>query len=126
MQGMMATVEEIAKVCHAANTEYQKVLGEEPSPSWDELDLDMQRSVMHGVKVVQEGNDPQELHRQWMLVREAQGWTEGPIKDTESKIHPNLVDWFELPVTQQFKDLLFHSVVRALSNDPTKEIRNDE
>lgn len=114
------SVEDIARVCHEANRELQVLLGDPVSPPWDECDVTMQESVKHGVRVAQEGNGPQELHRQWRMVREALGWVYGPEKDAEEKTHPNLVDWNDLPPLQRAKDQLFHAVVSGLA-EPIKE-----
>lgn len=105
----------IAQVCHEANRGYQRALGEEVSLPWEECGVDMQVSVVHGVKVAQEGNGPEEMHRQWVMVREAQGWKYGDTKDPEAKTHPNLIPYDDLPLGQKIKDRLFLSIVQALS-----------
>lgn len=110
---------QIAQVCHAANTAYQANIGNVPSPPWEELDTDMKESILHGVKVAQEGNDAEEMHRQWAMVREAQGWTYGATKDSEAKTHPNLVPYANLPEAERRKDSLFLAIVGALSGDPS-------
>lgn len=119
----MFTVEEIAIICHDATRSYQALVGDLVNPPWEELDYGMKESIKHGVKVAQEdvGNGPDELHRQWCLVRESQGWVYGPTKDFDKKEHPNLVPWSELDPKQQVKDVLFRNIVRALFDDPTKE-----
>ena len=75
----------LARVAHEANRGLQGVLGEAVSPPWHDLDTDMQESTKHGVRVVQEGNGPEELHRQWVVVKEALGWTYGDTKDAAKK-----------------------------------------
>lgn len=110
----MYTTEQIARVCHEANRALQIINGDVVNPGWDELDEDMRQGAIHGVRVVQEGNDPQELHRQWAMVREAQGWVYGPVKDPEKKTHPDLVPYDQLPPDQKIKDHLFHGIVTAL------------
>lgn len=111
------SVEEIASIAHEANRALNWVLGDSDVGPWEELDPEMQHSVMHGVRVVQESDDhgPEELHRQWIMVREAQGWVYGDVLDRDGKVHPNLVPFDQLPREQQMKDRLFRSVVRSLS-----------
>lgn len=111
------TPEEIAQVCHVANQQLQRVLDESVAVDWDDLDDETKASVIHGVRVAQESidNGPEELHRQWVMVKKAQGWTLGSL-DRENKKHPNLVPWEKIAWDQQLKDRLFCSVVRSLSN----------
>ncbi|UVF61470.1 hypothetical protein SEA_DALANDE_57 [Gordonia phage DalanDe] len=113
-------VDQLAQIAHEANRGLQAVLGEAVGAPWDDLDTEMQESIRHGVRVVQEGNGPEELHRQWVMVKEALGWTYGPVKDFEAKTHPQLVPWDELPILQRAKDQLFHGVVSSLER-PTTE-----
>lgn len=113
-------VDELARLAHAANREMQAILGESVGPVWDDLDTEMQESIRHGVRVVQEGNGPDELHRQWVMVKEALGWTYGEEKSFEAKTHPNLVPWNDLTVKQRAKDQLFFGVVSSLLR-PTTE-----
>lgn len=114
---------QIATVCHEANRGYQSALGEDVSLPWEECGNDMRQSIVHGVNVAQEGNGPEEMHRQWAMVREAQGWVFGAVKDTEAKTHPNLIPYDKLPESQKLKDRLFLAVVAALSlaNESTNE-----
>ncbi|QZE10827.1 hypothetical protein SEA_CHISANAKITSUNE_58 [Gordonia phage ChisanaKitsune] len=116
------SVTEIAKIAHEANRALCWALGDDDAGPWEELGEDMQASVEHGVRVVQESEDhgPEELHRQWVMVREAQGWTYGKELDRNGKVHPNLVPYDELPREQQTKDRLFLSVVRSLSGMDVK------
>jgi hypothetical protein len=107
---------QIAQVIHAANLAYRANIGEEPGVAWERLDSDMQETIVHGVKVAQEGNDAEELHRQWVMVKEVQGWTYGPEKDAIKKTHPQLVPYANLDLDQRRKDSLFLAIVGALSS----------
>jgi len=42
-------------------------------------------------------------HERWMDERRDRGWTPGP-RDTAAKVHPDLVDWAELPDQSREKD----------------------
>lgn len=108
---------QIAQVCHEATRGFQRTLGQPQSREWDNAGTEMQQSVVHGVKVAQESTEhgPEELHRQWRMVREQQGWVYGDVKDEVAKTHPNLRPYNELPLSEQLKDSLFIAIVRALS-----------
>lgn len=114
-------VTDLARIAHEANRGVQAALSEPVSAPWDDLDTEYQESVKHGVRVVQEGNGPEELHRQWVMVKEALGWTYGEIKDDVKKTHPNLVDWEDLSTLQRAKDQLFYRVVSGLIEPPKTE-----
>ena len=36
-------------------------------------------------------------HHDWAETRQSAGWTYGPVRDNSNKIHPELVDWRDLP-----------------------------
>lgn len=111
---------EIAHVCHEANRALQIVLGEEPSPPWEELDDETQASAVNGVDGVFSGNTPEQSHESWMKFKLEHGWTYGPVKDQKAKTHPCLVPYKQLPMTQRLKDSLFVSTVLAFEQ-PLKE-----
>lgn len=53
-------------------------------------------------------------HDNWKKDKIADGWVYGETKDTVLKTHPCIVEWWELPPEQQFKDRLFCAIVDAL------------
>ena len=58
---------------------------------------------------------PEQSHEGWTVVKVADGWVYGPVKDADAKTHPCLVPYSELPPEQRAKDAIFGGVVRALS-----------
>jgi hypothetical protein len=46
----------------------------------------------------------QDEHERWMEDKRRNGWTYGPVRDNEKKIHPCLVSWEKLPENEQQKD----------------------
>lgn len=50
-------------------------------------------------------------HRRWMKERTAKGWRHGPVRDSERKLHPDLVDWEYLTEDSRDKD---RSAVRGI------------
>lgn len=111
-------VDQIARVCHAANQELQHLQANPMIPvadDWDELSAEARESVMSGVWGVQNGNTPEESHAAWVKFKLERGWAFGPMKSEEFKIHPLLVPYDQLPADQQVKDHLFSAIVKALS-----------
>lgn len=108
-------VEDIARVCHEANRELQRILGEPMNPPWDETPENIQASAIDGVKNAQGGATPEESHENWLRFKRDDGWTYGAEKDFDKKTHPCFVPYHQLPDEQKQKDELFISIVRALS-----------
>lgn len=108
----------IAHVCHDANRALQIEQADSTipvSPLWHELDSETIESGIQGVKAALAGATPEQLHDQWVRFKVENGWTLGPVKDTEAKQHPLLVPYDELPAGQRVKDALFSAIVRALA-----------
>ncbi len=53
-------------------------------------------------------------HENWLEEKRVDGWKFGPIKNAETKEHPCMVPFEELPIDQQKKDYLFKAIVSAL------------
>lgn len=54
-------------------------------------------------------------HESWMKQKLDDGWVYGTVKDADAKTHPCLVDFGELPVSQQAKDYIFRAVIHAMN-----------
>lgn len=109
------TDEQIARVCHEANSAYCVAVGDPLLPHWDDLPSDYQQSNIRGVQfTLSNASTPQLQHEAWRTARLAQGWVYGPVLDRDQKIHPNLVDYDQLPPAQKIKDRLFMAIVHAL------------
>lgn len=111
----LLTPRQIAAVCHEANRELQFLLGEEMNEPWGECGEELMTSATNGVIIAMEGATPEELHASWCEERISNGWIYGEEKDFESKTHPCLVRYSELPEEQRLKDHLFGAIVGALS-----------
>lgn len=105
----------IAEICHEANCTFCKYLGDVPACQWSGCAEELQRSCLQGVLTVL--NRPEitseQSHALWRDERTSQGWVYGPVLDRDHKVHPNLVDYDQLPLGQRFKDHLFRSIVLA-------------
>lgn len=114
MSAMKAYLETIARVCHEANRVLQIAAGEEPSPHWDVAPIWQREAAAVGVERALAGDTPQELHETWCDTKRAAGWTYGPEKNANTKTHPCLVPYGDLPDEQRIKDHMFYAVVRAM------------
>lgn len=113
----MLTREQIAKVVHEVNKAYCESLGDLTQTSWEEAPDWQKISALNGVKFHQNKPDrgPSASHASWMLEKLRAGWKYGPVKDTEKKEHPSLVDYDELPQEERAKDFIFTAIVKTLS-----------
>ncbi len=114
--GPLMPAADIARVCHAANRALQMLTDDpSPSPSWSEAPDWLQAAEIRGVEAARQGATPEDLHELWMEHRIADGWALGPIKNPDTRTHPCLVPYDDLPDGQRAKDAVFHAIVRALS-----------
>lgn len=56
---------------------------------------------------------PEQSHELWYAHKLAEGWKYGPVKNPETKEHPCMVAYQELPADQRVKDHLFRAVVHS-------------
>jgi hypothetical protein len=109
---------EIAAVCHEANRRLTVIVQDVPvQPPWEDCGADMQASSVRGVEFALANPDapPSAQHDAWMNERLGQGWRLGPVKNVETKEHPALVPYGQLPLGVQHKDALFKAIVAALT-----------
>ncbi len=107
------TADQIAPVVHEAIRAYQKVLGQKPSPCWEEATWEKD-STIAGVNFALADPTPGQQHKQWMEERLAAGWKWGPHKDNNAKTNPTLVPFEKLPASEQAKDSLVIAITNAL------------
>lgn len=111
------TLEQIARVAHAANAMYCRTIGDFTQLPWESAPEWQREAAFNGVRAhidilaANEKFDPAEAHKLWMDNKFKQGWKLGKVKDYEAKIHPNLVPYDELPDEQRLKDILFGNIV---------------
>ena len=110
-------IEDIARICHEANKSLCITQGDFSQQNWDEAPDWQKDSAIEGVKFHLENPDatPEDSHENWLAQKEAEGWKYGPLKNPETKEHPCIVPYDELPPEQQAKDYLFLSTVRGLA-----------
>jgi hypothetical protein len=112
-------VVEVAELCHEANRHYCALLGNLSQYGWHGAPDSIRESAIAGVQFVLAGLRKGihiaawDLHNAWMNQKLERGWTPGPTKDPEAKIHPMLVPFDQLPKDEQRKDYLFIGVIEA-------------
>lgn len=102
-------VTDLAKVCHEANRAYCQTIGDMSQAPWEEAPQWQKDSAIAGVHFNLENPDApaSASHESWLAVKEADGWTYGPVKDPAKKEHPCYLPYDELPPEQKCKDALF-------------------
>jgi len=111
----MLTMESVARVAHAANSELRRIIGEEPM-QWVEMDERRRQGLVEAAHkaAIHRWLSPAEAHSDWVISMTEQGWSYGPYNPDE-KTHPNMQPWENLPVEQRAKDRMFLGIVRALT-----------
>lgn len=106
----------IAIVCHEANKSWCFANNDESQKSWHEAEEWQRESAVKGVLFRFDNPDAKEdaQHNAWMADKIKDGWVYGEVKDAESKTHPCIVPFNELPEFQQKKDALFCAIVDSL------------
>lgn len=107
----------IAYVCHEANRAWCEVHKDWSQKHWSEAEEWQRESAIRGVEFAIANPDAPESaqHHAWMADKLRDGWTYGPVKDSDAKTHPCLVPFEKLPREQQVKDRLFRSIVKAIT-----------
>ena len=114
---METKIEKIARVCHEANRAYCKTIGDHSQPSWDDAPEWQRASAIQGVgfHIENPSAGPADAHNAWLSAKLRDGWRFGHVKDAETKTHPCMVPYEDLPHEQHTKDFLFIAVVRAVN-----------
>lgn len=106
----------IAKVCHEANKVWCEANGDDTQKHWADAEQWQRDSAIMGVKFRKEnpnaGHDAQ--YNAWMADKVKDGWVWGEVKSAQTKEHPCLVPFDELPEFQRKKDALFCAIVDSL------------
>ncbi len=108
-------IEQIARVCHAANSEYCHSIGDHTQKSWDNAEQWQRDSAIKGVKfaIANPSEPPSSQHEAWLADKAREGWKYGAVKDAAARTHPCFVPYSQLPVEQRLKDYIFQAIVKA-------------
>jgi outer membrane murein-binding lipoprotein Lpp len=116
---MMMKVLAIAMLCHAANAAYCASIGDTSQVPWDKAPDWQKESAVKGVEfcIAHPDAPASANHESWMAEKIDAGWVYGEKKNPDAKppTHPCIVPFDQLPVEQQFKDILFKAVVGGCS-----------
>lgn len=115
----MSWIRSISRISYEVNRAYCNAIGDvtvPAGPPWTEADPEAQRRYYTGVKRHLETPDstPEQDHEAWMRAHD--GWTYGPVKDSNLREHPCMVSWAELPEQQRFKARLCKTVCALVVN----------
>ena len=110
------TIEQIAQVCHEINKAYCAALGDDSQLQWEFAPDWQQQSAINGVNfhLNNPNAGPDASHKSWFDQKFSEGWTYGEIKNPETKEHPCMVPFEDLPDWQKAKDYLFRQTVHSL------------
>ncbi len=113
------TNEQIARVCHEANTSFCHATGDHSQKSWEDAEEWQRQSATRGVEFALRNPDApaSAQHEAWLKDKLADGWKRGDVKDPTKKEHPCILPYEQLPVEQRLKDYLFKGIVKALSSE---------
>jgi hypothetical protein len=105
-----------AEVAHEVNRAYCLTLNDFSQPEWKDAPAWQKKSALAGVRAIllDPSTTPEESHRGWFEQKLADGWKYGPVKNPETKEHPCMCRYAELPIAQRAKDFLFGAAVRAV------------
>jgi hypothetical protein len=108
-------IEQVARICHAANLEFCESIGDSSQKPWDQAEPWQRESAVKGVKFKLDNPlaAPSAQHDAWCADKIAGGWVFGKVKDATAKTHPCLVPYDQLPLDQRIKDFLFVGIVEA-------------
>ncbi|HDY88439.1 MAG TPA: hypothetical protein ENH82_10075 [bacterium] len=139
----MLTNGQIAQCAHGANKAFCESIGDFTQPTWADIPLEVKALMVDGVKAILKDPKatPEDVHNKWVKAMKKKGWkyeekevvepvivrgkktnktkvTKVPLLKNEiSKVHPLLVPFKDLHESQQLKNALFISVVKALDVD---------
>lgn len=118
-----STVESIARVCHEINRQYCASLGDYSQQPWDAAPAWQRASVLAGVEMHLNNPDatPEDSHKSWMAVKEAEGWVYGPEKDADKRTHPCMAPYSELSQEQRSKDFIFRGTIHAIAHEMVRK-----
>ena len=108
--------EQVARVTHQLNKAYCEMIGDNTQVDFEDAPEWQTSSAINGVKFHIENPSANDSasHDSWLKEKVEAGWIYGEVKNAESKTHPCIVPFDQLPLEQQIKDKLFRQTVRSL------------
>jgi hypothetical protein len=108
---------QIAIIAHEVNRAWCGYNGDMSQTDWDDAPQWQKNSAVNGVAFHRANPTAQASasHDSWMAEKVANGWVYGEEKNPNvtPPTHPCIVQFGELPIEQQFKDVLFRTICHA-------------
>lgn len=120
MRTALIPLNDIACLAHENNRVLCLLMKDYSQPDWDDAPEWQTDSARAGVAfhLVNPDASDSASHENWMAAKVADGWVFGLTKCADSKTHPCIVPFDELPPMQQLKDRMFRYIVHSCSKDP--------
>lgn len=115
-----AFVEKAIAYVHELNRAIRVVNGQDPGPvleNMKELEPAKYAGVKKAVEKILYGESypsPSMQHDEWIFSKLKDGWTYGPSEDKIAKTHPCMVQFYDLPLEEKLKDVVFVEVLKFL------------
>jgi hypothetical protein len=108
-----------ARTAHEANRMYCELCNDHSQLTWNDAPDWQKESAIQGVEAIRKNPEstPEDSHKSWLAHKLADGWAYGPEKDPNTKLHPCMVPYEDLPEHQRYKDDLFQTTVRSVLAD---------
>lgn len=110
------TLDFIAELAHTTTAQYAKQMGDNSHLSWAESPEWVRESAKAGAAfhILNPDASAKDTHEHWLQQKQEEGWSCGPLKDSERKTHPCMVPYEELSTEHRIKDHLFKAVVDSI------------
>ena len=111
-------VERCSRLAHEVNRAYCLSHGDESHVGWYSAPEWQRNSARVGVVAILDNPSltPEQSHEGWLILKGAEGWIFGEVKDEKAKTHPCFRSYKSLPAQQRMKDYLFGLVVRGIAD----------
>ncbi len=116
---VILAVQTVARLAHEQNNLIKKLLKEEVVEAYEDynnLPDSMKASNLKGIEFILNKPDvtPEQLHNSWLAEKAANGWVYGETLSHDTKTHPNMRRFIELPESQKLKDEEFLRLVKSV------------
>lgn len=123
---MSALTLSIARIAHEVNMAYCAAIGDHSQTVWEDAPEWQQQVAIESAEMhlTNPNLSVSAAHDAWLKEKRHDGWTYGPIENSERKEHPRLVPYIDLPPSQRVKDFLFRGVVHAIAREQARPLTN--
>lgn len=109
-------IEACARAAHEVNRAHCIALGDFSQRAWEDAPDWLISSTKHAVEKILRSQGPEQEHEEWLAQKQAEGWTYGPVENSETKQHPNCVPYDQLPGDDRHvSEVLLTTTVHAVA-----------